>query len=393
MPKEYDDIKKQYADKNPDWDDKKVSEVASKSFKSIFGISVVEAIKLEKDGEWKSYLKEHSGKSAKSYSCKTQFVSSDMNLVKDGKKLYLEGFVSSEIPNDNGDAVPQQELINKINDPKDRLSKFLSDDHKWMKGDASDYKPSGYAVTPFELRYNPKSGTYDAYGKLVLDNTSERYDNLVYGVKSKKYKGFSIEYELFGSETEIIGDVVVNKWTDFNIIGIGVTPEPLQEAAYMSKYYAKSYNVIGGKNMDNNTGTDVNNNKEGGDAKDTTQPDAQPLNSNNNTNTNSGNQTDDTSKKYISKLEQEIAQIKEENNKIKTEKDNKELELKKKDLEKELDSLKAGNTVLIDKDSQSVTDQNPVGKDIVKEKLNQIYSNSKITTREKIRQVSNVVFK
>ena len=98
--------------------------------------------------------------------------------------------------------------------------------------------------------------------------------------------------------------------------------------------------------------------------------------------------------KFInSKLEQEIAQIKEENNKIKTEKDNKELELKKKDLEKELDSLKAGNTVLIDKDSQSVTDQNPVGKDIVKEKLNQIYSNSKITTREKIRQVSNVVFK
>jgi hypothetical protein len=393
MPKEYDDIKKQYIEKNPKWDDSKVSEVASKVFYDIFNITVKEAIKLESEGKWNSYLKEHSGKGAKSYFRKSQYVDSELNLIKDESGLYLEGFVSSEIPDDKSDAVPQEMVRDKINNKKDRLSKMLSDDHNWMNGDESDYKPLGYAQIPCDLRYNPNTGTYDTYVKFKIDETAPRF-NIVYNKLKKSrdekdsYKGFSIEYELFGQEPEIVGNVVANKWTDFNIIGFGLTPEPMNRGATLTRFYAKSYNVIGGKNMDENTPAS----NEPVPKKE--EQNTQDLNSNQNTNNNSSDDID-TTKKYISKLEQEINQMKQENQKVKIEMESKELEIKKKELEKDLEGLTAGKRVLIDNTTeQSVDSQKPAtGKDVIKEKLNSIYSNNKITTREKIKQVSDVVIK
>lgn len=253
MPKEYDSIKKQLKTKSPEMAEEILDDKANKVFKAIYELDVKEANELTENGEWDSYLKNHSTKELVNSKVKYDnlYLPADIFAQKEADgNYYIYGFVSADTIDTYNDLVPDQsKLVDKLN--SDGLySKYLSYHHGWLQGDLNDVKPLGVRTGKASLKLNPKTNTECAYLGYKLNKTHPKYKDAIYEVEESFANGFSIEFDATDYHYEVIGDTKVRVLDDYKLGGVGLASRPVQEDAIITNYFAKSYEYLGGKNMD-----------------------------------------------------------------------------------------------------------------------------------------------
>lgn len=392
MPKEYESIKDQYKQKHPDWSDEKVSEVASKVFYNVFGITVKEAIELEKQGEWVSWLKEHSKKEFNdSLECKTLFNYSDYEIKEKEDGFFVSGFVSAPVPDAKGELIDQALMVAKLNDPNNMLSKNLSYSHGWLKGDLNDHNPLGI-LQRAELKEHPKYKQPAAWAEYKLIKTHPYYNKAVYEIKEGALRGFSIEFKDSKKESKILGNVTVKKIIDYFLSGVAILGRPMHQDAILTGYEMKEFIFNGGENMeikeDNSTPEVVVAKPVSQEPVNETKPDAVKESEK----PKDAEKTDDKKTNDDHNAADELVALKKELEDLKQktaeEARKKEIEL----IKQEIDGLKAKSKVLVSTDEQSFKTQIPTPVNDVSETINKIHADNSLTTEQKIKKLAEIQF-
>jgi hypothetical protein len=250
MPKEYDSIKKQYADKHPEWSEEKVQEVAAKVFYSIYGISVEEATELESEGEWVSWLKNHSSKELKQTNdieIKEFVIPVDLSYKEDSEDFTIYGFVSAPTVDMYNDFIDQETLYYKFKEGPIHAN-YLSYHHGWMNGEELDKDPLGKRIA-LELKTHPTLNEPSVFCGYKLNKYHPKIKKAMYEIKEGYAGAFSIEYKTLASHNETIGDTLVRVIDDLEIVGVGLASRPVQPNAILTNYIAKSFEYKGGDDM------------------------------------------------------------------------------------------------------------------------------------------------
>mgnify|MGYP001356963068 FL=1 len=392
MPKEYEDIKANMKKKYPKETDDEISARAAKIFYSIFGITVREAMNLEKQGKWKSYLASHSKKEfdADNMLYKSYFSPADIDLNETSNDVYVSGFVSSPYPDESGDVIDQFDLYNKFLDPYNFMAKKLSYGHGWLKDDQLDLDNALGVLQNIELKEHPKLKVPCVYGTWKLMKTHPYYDKAIYGIKEGAMSGFSIEYKKGKSRDVIIGDVVANYIEDYQLGGVGIVCRPMNTDAFVTGFAIKEFKYNGkeiGDKMEKKE-IEVDNVEENVVVKESAENKANDTTINKpiETITHTEKQTEIVDD--VAKLKQELSELK----KHKAEEDQK-AEIER--LKKEIDSLKAEKRVLVDTSVQNFVNQDPKELQYQKsmEEISAIQADKKLSTYEKLRKISELELK
>ncbi len=388
MPKEYDDIKKEYRSKHKDWSDKKLSETAAKVFYSIFGITVKEAMELEKKGKWKSWLKSHSKKKSDKEEVKTLFNITSFEIKEDDGDYYVSGFVSAPIKDEKGEYLDQAKLVEKLNDPNNHLSKNLSYGHGWIKGDKNDMGILG-VLQKAELKEHPKYHKPAAFGIWKLIKTHPYFNRTLYEIREHALKGLSVEINKTKKKLVKLGNTIVNKVTDYFLGGVAIVGRPLNLGATLYGYERKEFYYNGGENMEvkedekveeiNQTESEVSKNNEVKETEKATE------NKQENIKKESPNKD---SGEELNKLKKEVEELK-----IKKAEEERAKEIER--LRKELESLKAEKRVIIDNKPQNFENQDPIEAKKLEEakEIEEIKNNKNLSIKEKLYKLALIDFK
>ncbi|MDK2978927.1 MAG: hypothetical protein PWP52_1641 [Bacteroidales bacterium] len=344
MPKEYDSIKREYKSKHPKASDEEASSYAAKVFYTIFGITVKEAMDLEKQGKWEEYKKKHSKKDLEpeELEIKEFFVPTNIEFKSIDNDIYVSGFVSHPNPDEVGDLVEQETLLNKMLDPTNPYASILSYGHGWIKGNSTDSHAAGI-LQKAELKEHPLGGKA-VYGTWKLMRTYPDYEKIVYDLNEKALKGFSIEFKDAKRKLLKYGNVVVKKIEDYIFRGVALVSRPCNPLASITGIVAKEYYIAEG----------VENMEAKEDKADNPEPvkeDAQaPTNDSevvkNQTEVSNPNSDD------LDNLKSELEAQKKELEKLKIEKE-------KERIKQELENLKANSNVLTEVGEHKLSEVEP----------------------------------
>jgi len=384
MPKEYEDIKNNVKKEYPNYSEEQVSSTASAIFYKVFGITVKEAITMENEGGWKKWLKTHSKKSEEKEFNFTY--SSGFEFKEVGEDLHIQGFLSGEELDENGDVTSQDVLFNKVGDVNNPYSYYLSYKHKWLKGDKIDKENALGVLKSKDIRINPKTNKKGVWGDYLLLKTSPYYNDAIYDIKNGGVSGFSIEFKEAERKPVKIGNVNAYYLNDFFYGGAGLVARPAVHSACMTGFFAKEFEY--NDDLDEEKESEIRKSppkdKEIGVGK---------MESKEEGNIEVNKSESETLNQTKTEDNNDINKFKSENDLLKKQIEVEKLNQEKERLTKELQELKAKNRVLVpDKSEQNIdTVQNDI-KNIRNEKSFDFVNDKNVNVSEKIRQLTELQF-
>jgi len=380
MLKEYEDIKVNVEKEFLDYTPEKTSEVATRIFNKVFGITVEDATKISKDGKWIDFLKKHSKKDFTDNfdEFKTAFNPTSFEIKEDATGFYVGGFVSSESVDEYGDIVPQQILVNKMNDPSNAYASILSYQHGWIKGDKTDSSALGIKQGDAVLKINPLTGKDGAFAWYKLMKTHPKYENAIYDIKEKAVKGFSIEFKNAKRTMLKIGNVLAQKLDDFFFGGVALVSRPANHDAVLTGFMAKEFIYNEGEDMEVKEEKKVEETKTEEPVKEVPkQP--EPVK-------NDINEKNDD----VEKLKIEVSNQKQALEKMK-------LEAEKAKITTEMENLTAEKKVLVDTSSKTVEDMAPTKEaspvNNAVEEAQKVLADKSLNGRQKIYKILDITDK